>query len=428
MKRSLPLFGPLQLDLWQFRLFPLGLMGMLLAVAVSSGSAEDKKPPSKPEPVHTQPKPLHKLTVRLLDGDHRPVAGAHVGWYTQFWPKFFEPEIADESGLMYREHAVSDQDGLARVESKDDNLLDFRGRLGLVAHHAGRGLIAYALIDADRIKTASGRPVDITLVPECHVTGKLVCPELTKRDRKIGFISVELSIDQTQFIDCRSEPNGDFHFVAPAGHYDMFAWGTYAPAPSLRQTLIVPEGKLELDLTLTVAPKKFALLMGRPAPELRDIAAWKNSPPLKLADLKGKCVLLEFWGHWCGPCIGRMPDTFALYDKYAKQGLVVIGVHVEVTDEGVDTVEKLDAKLAGVRQQRWHGRDIPFPVALARPRVPKRAAVVEDYEFGPYPTMILIDRRGNVVDIMNPNDGGLPLLQKALNEKPPDDLTPSRQN
>ncbi len=396
------------------------LFGLFVALSVIGAAAADDQ---KPVNLSQKPQPIHKVTVRLLDGDHQPVAGAHVGRYTKFWPRFFEPEIADESGLMYREHAVSDQDGLARVENKDDNLHDFQGRLGLVALHVGRGLIAYAGIDAQRLNSDSRRPVDITLVPECHVTGKLVCPELSQRDRKIGFTSVELSIDQTQFIDCRSEPNGDFHFVAPAGHYDMFAWGTYAPAPSLRQTLtdFPTASTVILKLTFTVAPKKFALLMGQPAPELREIVAWKNGPPLKLADLKGKCVLLEFWGHWCGPCLGRMPETFELYDKYAKQGLVVIGVHVEVTDEGVDTVEKLDAKLAGVRKRRWHGRDIPYPVALARPREPKRAAVAEDYEFGPYPTMILIDRRGNVVDIMNPYDGGLTLLQKALAEKPGED-------
>ena len=394
------------------------LFGLFVALlAIDAVAADDQKPVNPPK----KPQLIHKVTVRLLDGDHKPLAGAHVGRYTQYWPKFFEPQNADESRLMYRQHTVSDKDGLARVENKDNNLLDFRGRLGLVAHHVGRGLIAYAIIDADRLKTAAGMPVDITLVPECRVTGKLVCPELAKRGRKIGFTSVELSIDQTPCIDCRSEPDGDFHFVAPPGHYNLFAWGSYAPSSSIRQTLTVPEGQRDLELTLTVAPKKFALLMGQPAPELRDIVAWKNSPPLRLADLKGQCVLLDFWGHWCGPCLAQMPETFELYDQYAKRGLMVIGVHVELTNEGVDTVEKLDAKLVGVRKRRWHGRDIPYPVALARPREPKQAAVVEDYEFGPYPTMILIDRRGNVVDIMNPYDGGLTLLQKALAEKPGED-------
>ena len=47
---------------------------------------------------------------------------------------------------------------------------------------------------------------------------------------------------------------------------------------------------------------------------------------VKLADYKGKVILLNYWATWCGPCKVEIPDLVALQDQYREKGLVVLGV------------------------------------------------------------------------------------------------------
>ncbi len=64
---------------------------------------------------------------------------------------------------------------------------------------------------------------------------------------------------------------------------------------------------------------------------LKDVAG----KDVKLASLKGKVVLLDFWATWCGPCKIEIPWFIEFQQKYGKDGLQVVGVSID------DTVEKL---------------------------------------------------------------------------------------
>ena len=62
-------------------------------------------------------------------------------------------------------------------------------------------------------------------------------------------------------------------------------------------------------------------------PSLDRLGPWINSKPLTREELKGKVVLIDFWTYSCINCLRSIPYVRAWHERYAKDGLVVIGVH-----------------------------------------------------------------------------------------------------
>jgi thiol-disulfide isomerase/thioredoxin len=220
-----------------------------------------------------------------------------------------------------------------------------------------------------------------------------------------------------------------YEFLLPPGDYRLVAYGMFVH--NAKKSLHVEPSSSDIVVDpIDLPPSQMGLLRGKPAPALRGVVAWKNSEGVELADLKGRYVLLDFWGHWCGPCLAQMPKLFEIRDRFAADKLAIMGVHVGIEgDDEVDTVEELDAALTETRNGLWKGQDIPFPVALVKAERTKhieaegeaRSRAAADYGVGGYPTTILIDPDGRVVDVADYlvyTDEGRAKLAKMLNTKP----------
>lgn len=99
---------------------------------------------------------------------------------------------------------------------------------------------------------------------------------------------------------------------------------------------------------------------------------------LSLSSLKGKVVLLDFWGTWCVPCIKAMPDIQAISTYFKAKPVAVIGVSVE-TEKSADPV--------GFMKRKGY----TYPLVLNGDKIAK------EYKVQEFPTIYLIDKNGTII-------------------------------
>ena len=137
------------------------------------------------------------------------------------------------------------------------------------------------------------------------------------------------------------------------------------------------------------------------APELRGITAWINSPPLTLASLRGKVVLVHFWTFDCINCIHVQPYVKAWYARYAAAGLVVVGVHTPELS--------FERDLGNVRNA-VASDGVIFPVAFD-PAFATWNAYGNQY----WPAFYFIDRSGHLRHVYF-GEGDYPGLEQVIRE------------
>jgi len=331
---------------------------------------------------------LIEWQVRVVDEQGQPVADAEVGLSYSF---------TKEEGWHYL------QDTATRTNARGECVVKSTPRAfevtSLSARKTAEQRAAFANLPAETEK----REVTLALVPARRVLGKTLSTELTALGGTPGSACVSIFLDG-RFATEHWGDTADFEALLVPGVYE-FEVQSSGGVETVRRRVEVPAGEGDFVLEPFDLPAShLRKLQGQPAPELPAALAWKNSEPLKLADLRGKPVLLDFWGWWCGACVHRMPELFELHDRLHERGLVIIGVHVDY-DDVAPTVAALDTKLQDTRKELWKDRDVPYPVALypdkPSPHLGKddataRAHVAALYGVRYYPTYILIDPQGRV--------------------------------
>ncbi|MBU2020225.1 MAG: TlpA family protein disulfide reductase [Bacteroidetes bacterium] len=123
------------------------------------------------------------------------------------------------------------------------------------------------------------------------------------------------------------------------------------------------------------------LSAGKIAPDFQETKI--DGSTMKLSDLKGKIVLLDFWASWCGPCRQENPNVVRLYEKYKSKGFTVMSVSLD-QDRGkwLAAIEK--DKLA------WpnHVSDLKG----------WSSAAGKQYAVRGIPFTVLIDKEGKIID------------------------------
>jgi len=140
------------------------------------------------------------------------------------------------------------------------------------------------------------------------------------------------------------------------------------------------------------------------APELAT-GEWINSEPLKLNELRGRVVLIEFWTFGCINCRNTLPFVKSWADRYREKGLTVIGVHSPEFDEERN-IEHLRREVTSL--------GIRYPVVTDNDYQTWSAYHVEAW-----PTTFLLDKQGRI-RWMHVGAGGYAeaerLIQKLLGE------------
>lgn len=331
-----------------------------------------------------------EIKVSVTNTGGQPVEGAIAA---RFHQKSQRPG-QDLPTLKYFDQKTTDEDGVVMFPYEN---------LPRVIRDEPSKQIAFPMLSPPSL---AGGELQVKLAAECQLLGSITCKELEDEGRPIGWTNVYLQQNGNSVASCDSM-TGTFDFVVPPGEYQLRAYGSTLNPRIL--TVTVPADRT----TFTVDPIDLKLseltrLKGKPAPEFVNVAGW-HGEPIKLSELKGKYVLVDFWGYWCGPCVGAMPVLIELHEKFSDKGLVIVGVHVDGEGE-VDTADKLKEKLTHIVKDIWKGKELPFSNALVSGKEEGegdqllRVGTPSIYGILNYPTTILIDREGVIVGQFHAGD------------------------
>lgn len=155
-----------------------------------------------------------------------------------------------------------------------------------------------------------------------------------------------------------------------------------AMTPEAKKSILYPFVEKQVEATreqLENEKKRNAMLNGTTeAPDftLKDL----NGKNVSLSQFRGKWVILDFWGSWCGWCIKGMPKLKEAYKEYAGR-LEVIGIDCNETEE---------AWRAGVAKN-----ELPWVNVYN----PKESTLTSQYLVEGYPTKVIINPEGKIADI-----------------------------
>lgn len=126
------------------------------------------------------------------------------------------------------------------------------------------------------------------------------------------------------------------------------------------------------------------MLFLSPGKEAPDFAQPKvDGKLLKLSDLRGKVVLIDFWASWCGPCRKENPNVVKLYQKYADKGFTVLSVSLDKDKNAWQEAVKRD--------------NLSWPNHVSDLKAWSNEAA-QQYRVTGIPFTVLVDKEGKIIE------------------------------
>jgi len=288
-------------------------------------------------------------------------------------------------------------------------------------------------------KSAADKHVTIKIGPLVRVHGKIYCPEAGRTpDWTMAVVHPPGDRENyLRFTQCGSV-RGEFSFLLPPGKYDFAIYSSSPdarmPKPHERKVKDAPDdmppylsgirievpaqASLDLGVLNVDLPKDedgiardYSQFYGNEPPELAITDARGVAKDVKLADFRGKWVLLDFWAVWCGPCVQRsLPELTKFYEEHvADRDRFEILAICNTAEEKAHTIEAFDALASPIVEKVWAGKQLPFPVLIDGEGKTSGA-----YGIQSWPTVLLVDPEGHLV-----KDGDEATLADKLSDNEP---------
>lgn len=236
--------------------------------------------------------------------------------------------FAKKVDALEREHLAALFD-LAAKAPAEESARAYRQGLELAV---ARELYREAEPAAERLLASPAAKTDPTLVPLATLVN--IVAEADRGDFDQSRKSLEALLSRPRERDARPlvPPEtalalGEAYFqrLAAAGRYDI----------ARRECELVVERTVDEGVRAHFANRLEQLdLLGKPAPGIVGLDV--DGKPVKLADFKGKHVLVDFWATWCPPCGPAMDAHAELLRTYADRGFTILGVNLDAAADDVD--------------------------------------------------------------------------------------------
>jgi RNA polymerase sigma factor (sigma-70 family) len=308
------------------------------------------------------------MSIMSVDDGHHALTDAHGNYRLRSLPRF------DSMGKPATIWLSVTKEGLAGADTKS---FRFQPGAGDAPHIAQTVVLARGVSVSGTVVDPYGRPLAGAWVEPGGSFANRV--KFTKTDDAGRFTIRDLPIG---LVGLRVD------YGTLMAESQCYAVGDAAPLKvTLHPLPDVALSQARSDAARAARDRTRPLALGTPAPEWES-GAWSDGRTRRLADYRGKVVILNFWGTGCVPSLGALLSLEKLRARFELLGVVFLTLHTPGEDE--KTFRKvLEMKRASLifAIDRDRKRDADFD---------KNGITGERYGVRTYPTLVMIDRRGNV--------------------------------